>query len=311
VKVVVTGATGHIGTWVTWRLARAGHTVIAASRAGQTPKMPFGETSTGDRISTLAVDVSRDDAVRLLSEALHGGAALVHLAAWHPPATAATTATDRRRLLDVNVHGTMRVLEAARERASAVVYASTFEVYGEPSGAAITEASRVMPLTDYGATKLAGEDHLVSFGSEESIRTVALRFPAVYGPGETTSRALPNFLRAVARGELPSIQGDGQDLRDQIHVRDAARVVGLALDGAAGGIFNVSDGEPHSIEALARSALRVAGMTGEPSRSPRAKPRRDIHMSIELARQHLGFVPEVALEAGMAEQLAWLRAQPA
>jgi UDP-glucose 4-epimerase len=290
-KVVVTGARGHLGTWVTDRLARAGHQVVA--------------------LRSVDADISRDESVAVLASEMTD-AAVVHLAAWHPPATANTTAADRRKLLDVNVHGTMRVLEAARAaRASAVVYASTFEVYGDVSaaqGSSISESTRVTPITDYGATKLAGEDHLVSFGAEEGIRYVALRFPAVYGPGETTSRALPNFLRSVARGEVPTIAGDGADLRDQIHVRDAARAVECALHATVSGIFNAADGEPHSIAELATTAMRVAGLGGAPKTSARVKPRRDYHMSIDAAKRQLGFVPETSLERGMAEQLAWLRA---
>jgi nucleoside-diphosphate-sugar epimerase len=275
------------------------------------PALPFGSTPLPSIVRAVKADIASDDSVAILARELEGGAALVHLAAWHPPATASTTAQDRGRLLDVNVHGTMRVLEAARvARAVSVVYASSFEVYGDVragEGSAITESTRVTPITDYGATKLAGEDHLVSFGAEEGIRYVALRFAAVYGPGETTSRALPNFLKSVAHGEAPTISGDGGDLRDQIHARDAALAVERALVSDASGIFNAADGQPHSIAELAAVAMRVAGLPGEPQRAERAKPRRDYHMSIDAARTALGFVPETSLEQGMAEQLAWLR----
>ena len=189
------------------------------------------------------------------------------------------------------------------------MYASSFEVYGEPQGGGpIEESARVAPLTDYGATKLAGEDHLISFAYEEKTRVVALRLPAIYGPGERTPRALPNFLRAVADGARPGIHGDGADLRDQIHARDAANAIALAVGGTAEGIFNVADGEPHSIAELAGTAIEVAGIGGKPEFSPRQKPRRDFHMRIAKARAELGFAPEVALRDGMAEQLAGLRA---
>jgi nucleoside-diphosphate-sugar epimerase len=137
---------------------------------------------------------------------------------------------------------------------------------------------------------------------------VAMRLPAIYGPGERTPRALPNFLRAVARGERPVVYGDGADLRDQIHVRDAASAIALAVGGSAEGIFNVADGAPHSIIELARVALSLAGLGGEPEFRPRAKPRRDFHMRIERARAELGYAPAIALQAGMAEELAWITA---
>lgn len=306
-KVVVTGATGHLGRSVVELLSQKVE-VVAASRSGT---LPGGLAPRNTR--ALQVDVAEDACVGPLSHELGADVALVHLAAWHPPRTAETSPKDRSKLLDVNVHGTMRVLEAARRRAgearvAAVVYASTFEVYGLPEhSGAVTEGDRLNPITDYGATKLSGEDHLLAFAYEEQTRVVALRLPAIYGPGEVTERALPNFLRRVARQERPVIAGAGEDLRDQLHVRDAARAVELAVFGSAHGIFNVADGHAHSIAELARTALRVSGLPGEPDFEPQQKPRYDFHMSIERARRELGFAPSISLEDGMREQLEWLR----
>jgi UDP-glucose 4-epimerase len=189
-----------------------------------------------------------------------------------------------------------------------VVYASSFEVYGTPASPTIDEDHPTRPLTDYGATKLAGEDHLLAFAFEESTRVVALRMPAVYGPGEKTPRLLPNCLAKVARGERPVIEGDGGDLRDQLYVEDAARALVLALEKEdASGIYNVADGAAHSVADVARTAMKVAGMSGEPEVAERRKPRLDYHMSIAKAVRELGFRAEVTLEEGMRRQLEAMR----
>lgn len=278
IRVVVTGATGHLGTATVRVLKARGHEVVGLSSKDALPS-------------------------------LNGDVALLHLAAWHPPATAATTAEDRRKLLEVNVFGTMKVLEAAREkRVTSVVYASSFEVYGKPESSLIDEDHPTRPLSDYGATKLAGEDHLLAFAYEEKTRVVALRMPAIYGPGEKTPRLLPNCLAKVARGERPVIEGDGGDLRDQLYVDDAALALALALEkDSAHGIFNVADGKEHSVAEIARLAMKVAGMTGEPDVTDRKKPRLDYHMSIAKAERELGFRAEVSLEEGMRRQLETLR----
>jgi UDP-glucose 4-epimerase len=308
-KVVVTGATGHVGGYVVDRLARLGCEVVAASRAGRLPAPPFGALGPAPGVRALSLDVARDAAVDVLAAELEG-AALVHLAGWYPPATAASSPADRRVLLDVNVLGTQRVLEAARRcrRVEVVVYASTFEVYGPPSAPGpVTEETRPMPVNDYGVTKLAGEDYLFAFAAEQGTRAISLRLPAVYGPGEVVSRALPNFLRAVSRGTRPVVYGDGGDERDQIHAADSALAVERALFTSAAGVYNAADGARHTILDLARTAMQVAGMSGEPERRPAEKPRVDFHMSIEKARRDLGFTPEVTLAAGMEEELRWLR----
>jgi nucleoside-diphosphate-sugar epimerase len=312
-KFVVTGATGHLGRSVVHELARLGE-VVALSRSGAPPQPPYREAAQG-HVRSLAFDVANDACVETLRRELGPEVALVHLAAWHPPRTAATTAEDRARLLEVNVHGTMRVLDAARRKPSqpgvaSVVYASTFEVYGIPKHSRpVLETDRLDPITDYGATKLSGEDHLLAFAYEEQTRVAALRFPAIYGSGELTARALPNFLRSVARGERPRVAGPGSDLRDQIHVRDAAAAVARAAVSNVSGIYNIADGQRHAILSLAEAALSVAGMIGAPERLPADRPSYDFHMSIERARQDWGFVPQVTLLEGMTEELAWLREQ--
>lgn len=309
-KAVITGATGHLGRYTTALLAERGYEVVAASRSGALPEQPFGQR--GARATrAIQLDITSDAAIDILAQELGPDVALVHLAAWHPPATANTGPGDRAQLLESNVFGTMRVLDAARRSrrgVGVVVYASTFEVYGVPEAPGpVNEHARLNPVSDYGATKLSGEDHLFAFAFEEKTRAVALRFPAIYGPGEETPRALPNFLRAVARGQRPTIFGDGEDLRDQIHAWDAALAVDLAISSGQSGIYNVADGRPHSIRELAETALRVAGVSGAPEVRPREKPRMDFHMDIRKAASELGFKPGVDLTTGMREQLEWLR----
>jgi UDP-glucose 4-epimerase len=310
-KAVVTGATGHVGRYVVDALARAGYEVVAVSRSGALPQLPFGRVPHAGSVCAVGLDLTEESCVEALIPVLTSVRVLIHLAAWHPEQTAATGARERRTLLETNVHGTLRVLDAARRsHVPVVVYASSFEVYGDVAAASITERTRVQPITDYGACKLSGEDHLLAFAYEEKTRAVALRMPAIYGPGEKTPRALPNFLKGAARGELPRVHGDGGDLRDQLHVADAAQAILLAVEREAEGIFNIADGQAHSILGLAQLAIEVGGLSGSPLQLPRAKPRRDYHMSIDKARQELGFEPQVALRAGMTEQLAWLRSLP-
>lgn len=310
-KFVVTGATGHMGRSAVHALAAIGE-VVAASRSGAMPQAPFGETARG-QVRPLAVDVASDSCVASLRAELGPDVALVHLAGWHPPKTAGTGPLERAALLETNVRGTQRVLDAARRTSTGpgvacVIYASTFEVYGIPEqNGPVLESARLNPVTDYGATKLAGEDHLLAFAYEERTRVVALRLPAIYGPGEITARALPNFLKCVAGGQRPTIVGSGDDLRDQIHVRDSALAIVRSIDAQCSGIFNVTDGESHSIRSLAEAAMTAAGLPGSPELLPSAHPTYAFHMSIERARSELGYVPQVRLLDGMREQLAWLR----
>ncbi len=290
-KVLVLGASGHLGQAVARRLREDSF---------------YDDPIEAGRTSPLKVDLRSDDAIATLAGALDPETTLIHLAAWHPESTGSTTAEDRDALIETNVLGTMRALDAARQAGvKKVVYASTFEVYGLPDETPTTEHSRTYPLTDYGATKLSGEHHVQAVGDEEGIPWVALRMPAIYGPGESTPRALPNFLKRVAAGEAPVIFGDGQDLRDQLFIDDAARAIVESISSGQG-VFNIADGKPHSIEEIAELAVKVSGKKLEIERRERTKERYDFHMSIERARTELNFRGGVSLEDGMRAQYEWL-----
>jgi nucleoside-diphosphate-sugar epimerase len=305
-KAVVTGATGHLGGYVVHELLELGFEVVAVSRSGKTPDAPFEMSSTA-RARGLALDLTQDGAVAPLVPELGSEVALVHLANWNPPASPALSSADRAQLVELNVLGTLRVLDAARAGVGVVVYASTCEVYGVPEGAGpVKESARLMPLTDYAACKLSGEDHLLAFAYEEHKRAVALRFAAMYGPGSAPC-ALSSLLRQTANAERPTVYGDRAELRDQVHVRDAARSIVCAVRSSARGIFNVSDGRPQSIAECARAVLSVSGLGGEPHFRPDSKPRADLYLDVDLARAELNFESTVTLRDGMLEELRWLR----
>ena len=150
---------------------------------------------------------------------------------------------------DVNVIGTISVLEAARRHDTQVVFSSTGgAIYGECDGPADEDAAR-RPLAPYGVSKLAGEEYLAAYNRLYGSRHVSLRFGNVYGPrqdphGEAGVVAI--FLGKLAEGESPRIFGDGRQTRDYVYAGDVAQAT-LAGAGQDGGVFNVGTGEETSV----------------------------------------------------------------
>jgi nucleoside-diphosphate-sugar epimerase len=305
-KAVVTGASGFLGAHVVQRLAAAGWEVVAASRSGAVPA--FSAPASNRAVRGLAVDLASDDSVSVLSAELGSDVALVHLAArW---AGGADASAERRELMSVNVLGSLRAFEAARGRASAVVYASTCEVYGASSvPRPLTEADAVSPDSDHAVTKLTGEDHLFAFAEEQKQRGVALRFAPLYGRGARDGQGVSAYVHAVARGELPTLHGSGAETLDALHVSDAALAVELALSREVSGIFNVSDGSAHSARRVAELALRMAELRAEPVHLPDSVDRSHPGLDIARARSALGFASQMTLERGMGDQLLGLQSQ--
>jgi UDP-glucose 4-epimerase len=204
---------------------------------------------------------------------------------------------------DVNVLGTIRVLEAAREQGTRIVFASTGgAIYGECKRPARETAPR-SPLAPYGTSKLAGEEYLATHNRLYGTEHTALRYGNVYGPrqdphGEAGVVAI--FLGRLARGEAPHIYGDGRQQRDYVFALDVARATLAAADRPAG-VFNVGTGAATSVLDLLRVCLRVTGVEVEPVFDPpRLGELRRSVLDARLAEAELGFRAEVALDDGLA-----------
>jgi UDP-glucose 4-epimerase len=214
---------------------------------------------------------------------------------------------------DVNVLGTVRVLEAARTHSAQIVFSSTGgAIYGECDGPAPETASTI-PLSPYGTAKLAGEEYLRTYNRLYGSTHVALRYGNVYGPrqdphGEAGVVAI--FLGALARGEQARIFGDGLQTRDYVYVGDVARATLSAL-GQDGGTFNVGTGRETSVVALYELCRRVAGSDAAASHAPaRTGELARSVLDPELAASELRFRAMVELEDGLESTWEWLSGDP-
>jgi len=210
---------------------------------------------------------------------------------------------------DVNVVGTLHVLEAAREHGTKIVFSSTGgAIYGECEGAAREDHPRA-PLAPYGVSKLAGEEYIAAYNRLYGAAHVSLRFGNVYGPrqdpkGEAGVVAI--FMNRLREGEAPQIFGDGTQTRDYVYVGDVVAAT-LAAAEHAGGVLNVGTGVETSVLELYGRIQRVAGVEREPEFGE-ARPgelQRSV-LDASLAKRELGWQPQHSLDEGLAETWAWI-----
>ena len=211
---------------------------------------------------------------------------------------------------EVNVLGTVRILEAARRHSAQVVFSSTGgAIYGECVEPA-REDSPCEPLSPYGTAKLAGEEYLRSFNRLYGTRHIALRYGNVYGPrqdphGEAGVVAI--FLGALARGEQAKIFGDGLQTRDYVYVGDVARATTSTL-GQDSGVFNVGTGRETSVVELYELCAKVAGSdTPAEHAAARLGELQRSFLDPERAAHDLGFSAMVGLEDGLRATWDWIR----
>ena len=211
---------------------------------------------------------------------------------------------------EVNVIGTLRVLEAARAAGSRIVFASTGgAIYGECESPA-DEASERRPLAPYGTAKLAGEEYLLTYQRLYGMSNVVLRFGNGFGPrqdphGEAGGVAI--FLGRLRDGEICRIFGDGKQERDYVYVGDVVQAL-LAAAEVEGGVFNVGTGCAVSVLELYELCRKVAGsdLAAELAPARTGELQRSV-LDIGKAERELGWRPKTSLEEGLRRTWDWIR----
>ncbi len=298
---MVTGGAGFIGSHVAAALLARGDEVhvLDSLVTGSREKVPAG--------AELHVGDIRTDAGALFESVRPE--LCVHLAA---QADVGTSVERPDYDAEVNVLGTVRVLEAARAHGTHVVFSSTGgAIYGECDGPAAEDAPR-RPISPYGISKLAGEEYVGGWNRLFETGHVSLRFANVYGPRQEASLeggVIAIFLERLAAGEETTIFGDGEQRRDFIYVGDVVRGV-LAAIGHAGGVYNIGTGVETSINELHAVCRRVTGVNRAPAYAE-ARPG-DVRRSVTdpaLAERELDWRAEQSLEDGL--RLTWKTLQEA
>ncbi len=299
-RVLVTGGAGFIGSHVVEHLLARGDAVHVVD------DLSNGKRENVPAEATLHIHDIREPLAGIVHEA--DADAIVHLAA---QADVRVSVARPGFDADVNVVGTVNVLEAARQVGARVVLASTGgAIYGECERPA-REDDPCLPLSPYGAAKLAGEGYLGAFGRLYDTPHVALRFGNVYGPrqdphGEAGVVAI--FLGRLLEGQPCTIFGDGSQSRDYVYVGDVARATLAALDGGVEGVLNVGTGVATTVLELYEVCRSVAGSALEPVHEvPRQGELGRSVLDGERAAAVIGFRPEVSLDDGVAATWASLQ----
>jgi UDP-glucose 4-epimerase len=213
---------------------------------------------------------------------------------------------------DVNVLGTLRVLEAARRHGAKVVFASTGgAIYGECDAPALEDAER-RPLAPYGTSKLAGEEYLATYNRLYGSGHVSLRYGNVYGPrqdphGEAGVVAI--FMGLLAGDGTPRIFGGGSQTRDYVFVGDVVDATLAALDHP-GGVLNVGTGVETSVLELYEAISRVSGVERDPELAPArlGELQRSV-LDPGRAERELGWRPRHSLDEGLRATWEWMSAR--
>ena len=308
-RILVTGGAGFIGSNLTDRLLELGHDVSV-----------MDDLSTGfaENINPKARFLNFDIRTPEAAEAVCSGGFDVIC---HHAAQMDVRRSVREPVFDssVNIGGTLNILEAARRSGvKRIVYASTGgAVYGEPAYIPVREDHPVNPICHYGVSKHTVEHYLFLYRHLYGLGYVVLRYPNVYGPrqnpwGEAGVTAI--FTVKYLSGTAPRINGDGEQLRDYVHVYDIARANVLAMDlsrpGLDGGIFNIGWGVGRSVRELDSIIRSLVGTRLTPEFAP-PLPEEILRVSLDPTRAHeiLGWTPMIPFEEGLKDLVSYHRSR--
>jgi len=306
-RVLITGADGFIGSHLTEELLKQGAQVSVYVRATSGPSgfSLKNIAALENNVSIIKGDIGSSDSIDLIAKdqpevILHLAAiAYVNYSFDHPI-----------EVNNVNVNGTLNVLEAAKKiDLDRLVVQSSSEVYGTTIGESIDENHPLLPSSPYAASKLAADRYAFSYMKTYGLPISIIRPFNVYGPRHTYD-VIPKFIRLALDGKPLTVYGSGMQSRDFCYVSDIVRAILLMgfHEKALNEVVNFGSGIDTTIVDLANNILELTGSKILPVFLSERQAEVDrLRCNYSKASELFGWDPEVSLMEGLALNIAWCR----
>ncbi len=311
---LVTGGAGFIGSHLVTALVERGQRVrvlddLSTGTRENLSHLDVGPLGSASPVELLEGSVTDSAAVRAACAGVQG---VLHEAA---QVSVPQSVQDPERSYEINVTGTLRLLEAARRAGvGRFLFAASSAAYGDGPELPKREEMAVQPLSPYASGKIAGEHLLEVFGRVHGIRTVSLRYFNIFGPRQADDSpytgVIAIFAKALIEGRAPKIFGDGAQTRDFTYVANVvdANLRALDADLPPGSVMNVGTGVRVSVQELFDA---IAEHLGSDLRPQYVEQRTgDVLHSVasyDRARSLLGYEPRVSWRDGLGTTLDWYR----
>ncbi|MDD5328193.1 MAG: SDR family NAD(P)-dependent oxidoreductase [Phycisphaerae bacterium] len=309
-KVLVTGTAGFIGSHLSERLLAEGLTVVGVDNFDdfydpQIKRQNIEACLKNKNFQLIEADI-RDSSA--MDKAVAGIDTIVHLAA-----RAGVRPSIEKPLLyaDVNINGTMVLLEAAKKhKVGKFVFASSSSVYGNNKKVPFSEADNVdFPISPYAATKKACESICHTYHHLYGIAVNCLRFFTVYGPRQRPDLAIHKFAKLIEQGKPIPVYGDGSMSRDFTYIDDIIKGVVAAMNKCTGfEIYNLGESRPITVnDLIAEIEKALDKKTIKKYLPPQPGDVERTYADVTKAVRELGYKPNTTIQAGLAKFVQWLR----
>lgn len=309
--ILVTGAAGFIGSHLVERLLERGERVVVIDDFNDYYDPAIKEANVAGfvgRADVIRGDI-RDAALLLDVCGRYSPDVVVHLAA---RAGVRPSVAQPQLYLDVNVTGTLNVLEAVRHCGTRrLIFAGSSSVYGSNTPPFREDQPLLNPISPYAATKIAGEALCRTYAALYGIQVTVLRFFTVYGPRQRPDLAIHKFTRLIDEGKPIPVYGDGSMRRDHTYIDDILQGILAALSYTGGPfeVFNLGESDTVPLTRLIETIEAALGKKAILDHQP--VPPGDVpitHADISKAQRVLGYRPTTRIEDGIPRFIAWYRA---
>lgn len=305
---LVTGGAGFIGSHIATRLVEMGHAVRVIDNFSTGTRANLDHVA--DKIDLLEGDLRDPDHCH---RACADVDMIFHEAAIPSVPKSVEFPQDSH---DTNINGTFNLLLAARaQKCRRVIYAASSSAYGDSEVSPKHEGLRPIPLSPYAAQKLTGEIYCKAFTTCYGLETLSIRYFNVFGPRQDpTSQyaaAIPAFVTAILNDRPPTVYGDGEQTRDFTYIDNIVHgnLLAAQAERTNGETVNVACGDSISVNQI---VVRINELLGKNIRPVYVDPRpgdvRHSTADIRLAKELLGFEPQVSFEQGLKRAIDCYRA---
>ncbi|MBN8568771.1 MAG: SDR family oxidoreductase [Ignavibacteria bacterium] len=298
-KFLVTGGAGFIGSNIVGELLKRNYEVKVLDNFSTGKRENLAEY--GNNIELIEGDIR---SYHIVKDAVAGVDVILHQAALP---SVPRSINDPITSNEVNVTGTLNILEAARKNnVQKIVFASSSSVYGDNPKLPKDESMIPNPLSPYAVSKLSGEKYCSVFTRIYGLKTIALRYFNVFGPRQDPnsqySAVIPKFIKAIMAGESPVIFGDGEQSRDFTFVRNVieGNILAATTDCESGIAMNCACHGRITLNELVTNINEILGKDVKPVyKEPRAGDIKHSFADIDLAGKNLHYKPLVEFKEGL------------
>jgi len=308
-KYLVTGGAGFIGCNLARYILDKGHDVVVLDNFATGKRENLTEIA--DRIELIEGDIRDRDTV---DRAVGGCAAIFHEAAL---GSVPRSMEDPVTSHDVNVNGTVTVLESARAAGvNRIVFAASSSAYGDQKESPKHEGMVPLPISPYAAGKVSCESYLQAYAAGYGMETVSLRYFNVFGPHQDPEGAyaavIPAFVSRLLAGQQPAVFGDGEQSRDFCYIENVCNANWLAAGAparqCAGKVMNIACNARTSLnEILALLKELLQSDVDAVYQDQRPGDVKHSLADVSLAAQAIGYEPKVFFEEGLRKSIDWYR----